>query len=68
MHPPHKVFICCETNSLIICLPLDFLSQFKAKALGVKAEKTKSVEEEANTEMAEIMKNTGRILFLQNLD
>ncbi len=39
---------------------MDFLTPFKAKALVLKAAKVKSVEEEANAEMAEIMKNTGR--------
>ena len=39
---------------------MDFLTLFKAKALVLKAAKVKSVEEEANAEMAEIMENTGR--------
>lgn len=39
---------------------MDFLTPFQAKALVLKAAKVKSVEEEANTEMTEIMKNTGK--------
>lgn len=45
-----------------------FFSLFKAKALGLKAEKAKTVEDAANAEIAEIMKNIGTKFFFKAVD
>lgn len=47
---------------------MENFSHFKAKALSLKADKTQSTQMNANEEMAEIMTNTGTMLFFKTLD